>query len=143
MLRALAGTIPEDLIRLSVGVEDVRDLLTDLMQAFELATHPHVHDVRSVSREGSHAAQSGPAGSPVASPSDGPLPTAAEVEGMRRQLALMSERVEVAEARRAEAKEEALVTRVSASRVASLAMGAVFVAGALAAGALIASSRRA
>ncbi|KAA0176971.1 hypothetical protein FNF27_01301 [Cafeteria roenbergensis] len=136
-------TIPEDLIRLSVGVEDVRDLLTDLMQAFELATHPHVHDVRLVSREGSHAAQSGPAGSPVASPSDGPLPTAAEVEGMRRQLALMSERVEVAEARRAEAKEEALVTRVSASRVASLAMGAVFVAGALAAGALIASSRRA
>lgn len=125
-----------------MGVENVRDLVTDLLQAFELATHPHVHDVRLVSREGSRAAQSGPVGSPLASPAAGPLPTAAEVEGMRRQLALMSERVEVAEAHRAAAKEEAHVTRVSASRVASLAMGAVFVAGALAAGALIAASRR-
>lgn len=138
----LAGTIPEDLIRLSVGVENVHDLVTDIQQAFELATHPHVHDVRLISREGSSAVQSGLIGSPMASPAAGPLPTAAEVEGMRRQLALLSERVEVAEARRAESKQVALETRVFASRVASLSMGAIFIAGALAAGALIAASRR-
>ena len=42
--------IPEDLIRLSVGIEDIDDLLHDLHQAFELATHPHVPNVRSVRR---------------------------------------------------------------------------------------------
>jgi cystathionine beta-lyase len=30
-------TLPEDLIRLSVGIEDIRDLIDDLTQAFELA----------------------------------------------------------------------------------------------------------
>ena len=40
--------IPDDLVRLSVGIEDIDDLLHDLRQAFELATHPHVSNVRAV-----------------------------------------------------------------------------------------------
>jgi cystathionine beta-lyase len=42
--------LPEDLVRLSVGIESPQDLLHDLQQALELAMHPHVINVRSVRR---------------------------------------------------------------------------------------------
>ena len=42
--------LPDDLIRLSVGIENPVDLLHDLEQALELAVHPHVTNVRSVRR---------------------------------------------------------------------------------------------
>jgi hypothetical protein len=50
-------SLPEDLVRLSVGIEDVNDLLQDISQAFELAGNAHVADVRSVRRRGSSVAQ--------------------------------------------------------------------------------------
>lgn len=43
--------LPDDLVRLSIGIEDPNDLIADLAQAFELASHPHVTDVRSVRRK--------------------------------------------------------------------------------------------
>jgi len=43
-------TLPEDLVRLSVGIEDAQDLLSDLKQAFELACNPAVPDVQEVAR---------------------------------------------------------------------------------------------
>ena len=43
-------TLPVDLIRLSVGIEAIEDILADLAQAFDLALHPHVVNVRSVRR---------------------------------------------------------------------------------------------
>ncbi len=46
-----AGKLPDDLIRLSIGIEDPEDLIADIAQAFELASHPHVTDVRSVRRK--------------------------------------------------------------------------------------------
>jgi hypothetical protein len=46
-----AGKLPDDLVRLSIGIEDPADLIADLAQAFELAAHPHVTDVRSVRRK--------------------------------------------------------------------------------------------
>ena len=45
-----AGKLPEDLIRLSVGIEDPNDLIYDIQQAFELAGNAHVPNVRAVRR---------------------------------------------------------------------------------------------
>ena len=42
--------LPGDLVRLSVGIEDVSDLLADVQQALELACDASVPDVRAVTR---------------------------------------------------------------------------------------------
>jgi cystathionine beta-lyase/cystathionine gamma-synthase len=43
-------TLPDDLVRLSIGIEAASDIIADISQAFELAQHPHVVNVRSVRR---------------------------------------------------------------------------------------------
>ena len=43
-------TLPDDLVRLSIGIESASDIIADISQAFELAQHPHVVNVRSVRR---------------------------------------------------------------------------------------------
>ena len=53
---AAAGKLPDDLVRISVGIEDAADIIHDLQQAFELAADAHVADVRSVRRRGSSVA---------------------------------------------------------------------------------------
>jgi cystathionine beta-lyase len=45
--------LPDDLIRLSIGIEEPEDLIADIAQAFELAIHPLVTNVRSVQRKDS------------------------------------------------------------------------------------------
>jgi hypothetical protein len=47
------GTLPDDLIRLSIGIEDPEDLIHDLAQALELAADARVPNVRAVRRRGS------------------------------------------------------------------------------------------
>jgi cystathionine beta-lyase/cystathionine gamma-synthase len=50
---AAQRTLPDDLIRLSIGIEDVNDLLHDIEQAFDLAGNATVVNVRAVRRRGS------------------------------------------------------------------------------------------
>lgn len=74
-----AGKLPEDLIRLSVGIEDPSDLIHDISQAFELASNAHVANVRAVRRHSvteagapSAAAAAASGASSSGSPAGGP-----------------------------------------------------------------------
>jgi trimeric autotransporter adhesin len=79
---ASAGKLPEDLIRLSVGIEDPSDLIHDISQAFELASNAHVANVRAVRRRSvtetaaaeaaATAASSASSSASSASPAGGP-----------------------------------------------------------------------
>jgi hypothetical protein len=126
------------LVRLSVGVEDARDLVEDLLQAFELATHPHVEDVRFLARHGSaavlDAAASGGDGDVAAPPpaSEPGAPGLAEITAMRRQLASLSERLELAEEAKREVRRELTEERDSSKRLLAGAWGVAFAASAVA-----------
>lgn len=126
-------------MRLSVGVEDARDLVEDLLQAFELATHPHVEDVRFLARHGSAAAldaasSAGEAGLATAAAAGHALgsPGTAEVAAMRRQLASLSERLELSEEGRKEARRALVRERATSKRLLAGAWGVAFAASAVA-----------
>jgi cystathionine beta-lyase len=82
--------LPEDLIRISVGIENAEDLLHDLEQAFDLAAHPLVTNVRSVRRrdtadkEGLEA-QLGAAAAPAGAGAGGAAGAAAQPLGAAAQ----------------------------------------------------------
>jgi hypothetical protein len=125
----IAGTIPEDLIRLSVGIENVSDLLADLVQALELATHPHVMDVRSMAREGSATAAAKLLHDAAAmEETDLPLPSVAETKLLVRRMASMGERLEEALERQEEAERRVMEAEKLISRAIAIAAGVTLLA---------------
>ena len=110
--------IPEDLVRLSVGIEDIDDLLHDLQQAFELATHPHVPNVRAVRRSDTDD------GAAALGINDIVAATAAgeEITALRRSVAMLAAAADTAERAAAAAR----TTAVAGLTIAAVA--AVFTA---------------
>ena len=101
------GKLPEDLIRLSVGIENVSDLTHDIEQAFDLAGNAHVSDVRAVRRRGSSvgesaadkstaaatAAAAGASSSDSANAHDAALVARAEVARLQSVVSVLRERL--------------------------------------------------
>lgn len=148
-------TLPDDLIRLSIGIEEPEDLMSDIAQAFELAIHPLVTNVRAVRRKDSFDVAEGASGSSEASPAPGadsavPSPahradatSVALQENMKLNLVLKHMRTELArlteELAIARGTSQAHSTHASTSAVlgaapimAGAALGAGMVAGVIA-----------